>query len=111
MLDDASFFEGDFRQRIPKHLHVIKTYIGDHGHEWCDDIRRVKSSTQSSFDYSDIDFFFPEKIKSHSQGDFKKGRLYGGPLLFILFYKLNNFLFSDRKSTRLNSSHSQISYA
>src|SRR3712207_7554210 len=41
----------------------------------------------------------------------REGRVVAGPGLYLAAFQLSDLLYRDRKSTRLNSSHANISYA
>src|SRR5450432_615703 len=71
--DNTCFFQGYLGEFIPQEVHMIKTDIGYYRYFRDNNICAVQSATQSRFDDGNIYLLPGKPVKSHRDGNFKKG--------------------------------------
>src|SRR5262245_32934094 len=74
-LDDARFLEGDFRQRVAEHLHVIEADAGDNRDERLADVGRIETPAEANLDHGEIDLAANEVKEAEGGADFEERQL------------------------------------
>ena len=69
---------------------MIKADIRDYAKYWSQNISRIKPTSQTCFNDSNINLLSGKIFKGHGNRNLKIGRLYGSELIFIGLYKIND---------------------